>query len=194
MKNNKEILEQILMKDIILENDEKLLFEIIPELIAEKNFSQNNPWHIYDVWNHTKKVFENSTANIETRLVLLLHDIGKPHSYQDDENGIRHFKGHAQKSAEISKLILERLGYTEKQINKICFLIANHDKTIKPEFLNNDNVEIYKKLLYIQYCDASGYNPEYVKKVYDKLDKVSLYLKEHEEKNIDKIIVRDKDE
>ena len=188
MENEKEILEQILMKDIILENDEKLLFEIIPELKDEKGFSQNNPWHIYDVWNHTKTVLKNSKPDKEIRLALLLHDIGKPHSYQDDENGIRHFKGHSKKSAEISKTILERLGYSEKQINEICFFIANHDKTIRLELLNNDNIEIYKKLLYIQYCDASGYNPEYIKRVYYRLDKVLLYLKEREEKNIDKII------
>ena len=174
------------MCDIISEKEETIIFEIIPELIAEKKFPQNNPWHIYDVWNHTKKVFENSTANIETRLVLLLHDIGKPYSYQDDENGIRHFKGHAQKSEEISKPILERLGYTEKQINEMCFLIANHDKTIKPEFVNNDNIEIYKKLIYIQYCDASAYNPEYIQRVYDKLENISLYLKGYKESNIDK--------
>lgn len=183
---DRQKLEQILKGESILEDEEKIIFDIIPELLDEKDFPQNNPWHIYDVWNHTKKVLENSKPDKEIRLVLLLHDIGKPHSYQDDENGIRHFRGHSQKSAEISEKILRKLGYSEEEIRDICFLIANHDKTIQPEVISASNLEIYKKLLHIQYCDASGYNPEYIQRVYDRLDKVSSYLKEYEECNIER--------
>ena len=177
MNKDKETIEQILQSEAITENEEQIIFDIIPELKYEKGFSQNNPWHIYDVWDHTKKVVQSSKLYNDIRLVLLLHDIGKPHSYQEDDDGTRHFRGHAQKSAEISKPILERLGYTQEQIDEICFLIANHDKTIQSEVINASNLERYKKLLYIQYCDASGYNPEYTQRVYDKLDKVSSYLK-----------------
>ena len=180
MNNDRRVIEPIILGDRIAENEEQTIFDIIPELKAEKDFVQNNPWHIFDVWNHTKKVLENSKVDEEIRMVLLLHDIGKPHSYQDDENGVRHFRGHSQKSAEISKSILERLGYIEEQIKEISFFIENHDKTIQPEIINADNIEIYKKLLYIQYCDASGYNPEYIQRVYEKLDRLSLYLKEYE--------------
>lgn len=176
MKKEKEILEQILMHNNILENDEKTIFEIIPELILEKDFLQNNPWHIYDVWDHTKTVIQNSKPDKQIRLVLLLHDIGKPHSYQDDENGIRHFRGHSEKSAKISESILQRLGYSREQINEMCFLIRNHDKKINIDEINQNNLDIMKKLLYIQYCDASGYNPEYIQRVYDRLDKIKLEL------------------
>lgn len=188
MNNERETIEKILSFDVIAEKEEQIIFGIIPELKYEKDFPQNNPWHIYDVWNHTKKVVQNSNADKEIRLVLLLHDIGKPHSYQDDENGIRHFRGHSQKSAEISKTILERLGYTKEQINEICFLIANHDRTIQPEVINAGNLETYKKLLYIQYCDASGYKLEYIQRVYDKLDRLSLYLNGYKASNGNKKI------
>lgn len=180
---NKEVIGQILQVDKITEKEERLIFKIIPELKAEKEFPQNNPWHIYDVWNHTKKVFENSKPDKEIRLVLLLHDIGKPHSFQDDENGARHFRGHSQKSAEISEQVLKRLGYSESEIREICFLIANHDKTIQPEMVNVDNLEIYIKLLYIQYCDASGYNPDYIKRVFDRLDTIAFYLKTYQNRD-----------
>ena len=185
MKDNKEILEQILMSGIISENDENMIFKIIPELFSEKDFPQNNLWHIYDVWNHTKTVLKNSKPDKEIRLALLLHDIGKPYSYQDDENGIRHFKGHAQKSAEISKLIFQRLGYNKEQIDEMCFLISNHDKTIQVKDIDKQNIELYKKLLYIQYCDASGYNPEYIQRVYNKLDKIKLELKLYDKDEIE---------
>ena len=127
MSSERKAIEQILNKNEITEQEEKVIFDIIPELKDEKKFLQNNPWHIYDVWGHTKKVLQNSKVDVEIRLVLLLHDIGKPYSYQDDENEIRHFRGHSQKSAEISKPILERLGYKEEQIKEMCFLIENHD-------------------------------------------------------------------
>ena len=188
MSSERKAIEQILNKNEITEQEEKVIFDIIPELKDEKKFLQNNPWHIYDVWGHTKKVLQNSKVDVEIRLVLLLHDIGKPYSYQDDENEIRHFRGHSQKSAEISKPILERLGYKEEQIKEMCFLIENHDKTIQPEIIDADNLDIYKKLLYVQYCDASGYNPEYIQRVYDRLDKISSCLKEYEKNNINRKI------
>ena len=187
MNIERERFEQILKVKHITEKEEKIIFEIIPELVSEKGFMQNNPWHIYDVWGHTKKVFENAKPHKEIRLALLLHDIGKPHSYQDDENGIRHFKGHSQKSAEMSEKILKRLGYGEYEINQICFLISNHDKTIDVEQIDRQNIEIMKKLLYIQYCDASGYNPEYIQGVYNRLDKISSYIKLYEQNNLGKI-------
>ena len=39
-----------------------------------------------------------------------------------------------------------------------------------------------KKLLLIQYCDASAYNPKYIKQVFEKLDiiKENMKLKEKE--------------
>ena len=176
MNNGREILEQILMSNEISENEEQIIFEIIPELISEKDFLQNNPWHIYDVWNHTKTVIQNSKSDKQIRMVLLLHDIGKPYLYQDDENGIRHFRGHSEKSAQISEAILQRLGYSKEQINKMCFLIRNHDKKIDVDEINQNNLDIMKKLLYIQYCDASGYNPEYIQRVYDRLNKTKSEL------------------
>ena len=51
------------------------------------------------------------TPNLHTcfdiRLCLLLHDIGKPFSYQGEE--VRHFRNHAAVSANMSKIILKRL-------------------------------------------------------------------------------------
>ena len=170
----KEVLEKILLSNklsLSLENDKETIFKIIPELKDTDGFDQKNDYHIYDVWKHITKAVEKSKYDLDIRLALLLHDIGKPHSYQE-ENGIRHFKGHAQKSAEMAEKILTRLGYGEKQIEDICFLIANHAKTIDVENVNKDNLEITKKLLHIQYCDAYAYNPKYLRPVLDKLDVV----------------------
>ena len=51
-------------------------------------FEHKHPHHHLDVWNHTLLALSYSPKDFDIRLVLLLHDIGKPHSYQDEE--IRH--------------------------------------------------------------------------------------------------------
>lgn len=130
------------------------------------------------MWEHIQVAVKKSKANLEIRLALLLHDIGKPHSCQEDENGIRHFKGHAKKSAEMAQKILKRLGYEESKIKEVCFLIENHATTIDAEKINKDNIELYKKLLYIQYCDASAYAPQYAPKVTQNLDIILEKMKE----------------
>ena len=115
----KSQIEQILMQSInlsahMLEKDKNRIFEIIPELKAEDGFNQKSSWHIYDVWKHTVVALSNSNPDLEERIALLLHDIGKPYSYQEENNN-RHFKGHAKKTAEMTKKILVRLGYNDEK-------------------------------------------------------------------------------
>ena len=154
-----------------LELNKKEIFETIPELKNEESFDQKSNWHIYDVWKHTEVALSYSNYDFEERLALLLHDVGKPFSYQDDGE-IRHFKGHADKSAEISAHILERLGYDTRTINRILFLIKNHSTTIDFNNVNGGNIELYQKLLNIQYCDTRAYNPEKIAPVIKRLDEI----------------------
>ena len=183
--NKKELLENILMpKDekILsreLDNKKDILFEIIPELKEEDGFDQKNSWHIYDVWQHTLKALESSKPYLDVRIALLFHDIGKPYSYQE-ENGIRHFKGHSKKSAEITKPILEKLGYGKNEVNDIVYLIKKHSTTIDIKNVNKENIELTKKLLYVQFCDASAYNPLYIQSVFEKLNEIGQQLIEKE--------------
>lgn len=180
MDSIKKLESMLLSKNIVknFKKNEEFIFKVIPELKYAKGFEQRNKYHCYDVWNHTIEAMSNSKNDLDIRLVLLLHDIGKPFSYQE-ENGIRHFKGHAQKSEEIARVILKRLGYEEYKIEELCFLIGNHATTIKEEMLNINNIRIYKKLLYIQYCDASAYAPIYAKEILLKLDKINNLIEKY---------------
>lgn len=178
---HRAIIENILVPDSgyidlqTLNDNKNLIFKIIPELQAEEGFDQKSPWHIYDVWEHTAVATSNSEPDVEARIALLLHDIGKSSSYQDDGN-IRHFKDHAKKSAEIAEEILKRLGYKNQQVERICYLIKNHSTVINTKCVNEDNIELIKKLLKIQYCDAIAYNPEYSGKAIKRLDEVKAEL------------------
>ena len=163
-------LEEILVSNSIIEsiNDNiDFLLEQIPELKYMMGFSHRNHHHHLDVWNHTLYAFSLSENNFEIRLCLLLHDIGKPFSYEEGE--IRHYYGHASKSEEISRNILKRLNYEETFINEVCYLIKYHDTPISKKDIY-DNLELSIKRYKIQVCDAIAHNP-------NKLDKRLKYLK-----------------
>lgn len=168
------LLYNILLKENVslYENE---IFELIPELKFEKNFEQRNEWHCFDVWHHTLATIEACDMNAEDRLIMLLHDIGKPFSYQDDGE-IRHFKGHADKSADISKEVLSRFNIPEEIKEVILQLIRYHSSAIKVENIDLDNLEFYKRLLKIKICDAKGYEIEHSKKVIDRLEKTSIKI------------------
>ena len=172
-------LENILLADDIVKSIKEnidYLVEIIPEIKSMFNFPHNNPNHHLDVWNHTLLALSISDKDFDIRLCLLLHDIGKPHSYQDDEvRNCRHFWNHPKKSEEIARVILKRLGYDEDYINYICYLILHHDEPMTDDDINN-NYELCLKLYRIQICDALAHNPNRLGKRLDYLETTKIKL------------------
>ena len=111
--------------------DTKLIYKYIPELIDYKDFDQHNKYHSLNWLEHSLSVLKivmknNPNASLELRLAALLHDISKPKVYEVKEDGTYSYHGHEKKSAERAKEILEGLKYSNKEIEKICFLIKNH--------------------------------------------------------------------
>ena len=102
--NSKIFIQDILTSDDVVDsikNNLDELLEIIPEIKKMIGFEHNHPHHHLDVWNHTLLALSQSENYFQLRLVLLLHDIGKPHHYQE-KDGIRNFNGHPKVSKEIS--------------------------------------------------------------------------------------------
>lgn len=162
--------EILLSEDVVksINENKDYLEEIIPEIKYMYGFEQHHPHHHLDVWNHTLLALSLSKKDFDIRLCLLLHDIGKPFSYQDEE--VRHFHGHAKISTNISRVILERLGYGESYINEICYLIRNHDKKICDKQIE-EHYDLCLKLYEIQRCDALAHHP-------DSLESRKIYLNE----------------
>lgn len=168
-------LETILLADDVvssINNNLDYLLEIIPEIKYIIGFDHKHPHHHLDVWNHTLLALSMSKKDFDIRLALLLHDIGKPFSYQEGE--IRHFKGHPLVSSNMAINILYRLGYDEDYIAYIGYLVKHHDTPINNNQLNN-NLDICFKLFEIQRCDALAHHP-------DKLERRKKYLEETNKK------------
>lgn len=143
------------------------LIELIPEIKSMIGFEHKHPHHHLDVWEHTLYALSLSVKDFDVRLSLLLHDIGKPFSFSE-KNGIRHFYNHCYVSAEMSKKILTKLGFSNEYINRVCYLIEFHDTPINETDIN-DNYDLLFTRYLIQECDALAHNPE-------KLEKREKYL------------------
>lgn len=111
-----------------------LITTIIPELKPCVNFNQNNRYHKHDVYVHMLSVVDLcKTDNFKIKMAALLHDIGKPNSYVEGEDGYGHFYGHPEISAKISSDVLkERFRLTKDETKRILELIEFHDEDIAP--------------------------------------------------------------
>ena len=79
----KEEINKILNTNTAREKQNTLM-KLMPELKFMKGFDHKHPHHHLDVWKHTLLALSKAPNNFDIRLSLLLHDIGKPHSYQND--------------------------------------------------------------------------------------------------------------
>ena len=164
---------------------EDVLAEFIPELKSTFEFKQNNPYHCYPVYAHILTVLKECIdADIITKLAAFFHDIGKPHCYQDDNNGIRHFKGHGKVSADMTDVIMRRLKFDNDTREKVVQLVYYHDASFEVgkkyvrRWLNKIGVEQFKRLLVLRRADIMGQSKYYREERIQKLDAVKTCLEE----------------
>lgn len=157
----------------------------IPELKDLICFQQNNPYHSYDVFDHTVHAIEKCESDdLVVRLAVFFHDFGKPHSYQDGEGGIRHFKGHGKVSAEITNSIMKRLRFDNETRNNVVELVYYHDATFEvgkkyvKRWLNKIGEKQFRRLLEVRKADIKGQKPDYEKSRIKKVDNIESILEE----------------
>ena len=101
-----------------------------PEVLPMVGFDQRNRHHCYDVWEHTLRALAAIPPEVELRLAMLLHDIGKPNCFTVDERGQGHFYGHPAESARLAGEMLRRLRADNATAETVVRLVAWHDKNI----------------------------------------------------------------
>lgn len=106
-----------------------VIFFIIPELKQCYKFDQNNKYHTHNVYEHILNVVDAcKTTKFEIKMAALLHDIGKPICYSEDENGFGHFYGHPEVSCKIAKTLLSSdFRVTNVEEDLILKLVEHHD-------------------------------------------------------------------
>ena len=144
-----------------------ILCKIIPECADMIGFEQKNPYHDFTVAEHTCRALKSCyRCDLIVKLTIFFHDIGKPHCWQVDKDGIMHFKKHAVKSAEIADKVMARLKFDNDTREKVLQLISCHDAEL---FLNEGNVkkwlnklgaEQFYRLIQVRNADIRGQKKE----------------------------------
>ncbi len=169
----------------VIEGYKDIITQIIPDLKPCIGFSQNNPYHCYDVYDHiVHTVAAYKGDDLTIKVALLLHDIGKPECYSEDERG-GHFYNHGEASARLADPILAGLRFDNEMKKNVHELIFYHNSEIKPtprvvrRWLNRIGEEQFRRLLDLRQADiaghapqAQGYNLEELNEVREELDKV----------------------
>ena len=203
MFNNKELINGLSMERInsefikminaeyissfVIYSYNRIISELIPEVAPMVGFKQNNPYHYLDVFAHSGKVLEGCrlyNADLITKLAAFFHDIGKPHCYQDDDNGIRHFKGHGKISADMTDVIMRRLKFDNDTRDKVVQLVYYHDASFEVgkkyvrRWLNKIGVDQFKRLLVLRRADIMGQSELNRDERLQKLDAAKVCLEE----------------
>jgi len=171
----KDEINEILNTNTVREKQNDLM-KLIPELNFMCGFDHKHPHHHLDVWGHTMLVLDDlKDQSLDVKMAGLLHDVGKPFSYQDEE--VRHFHGHPEVSKKMSINILKRLGYDDSFIRSVAYLVETHDTIIDPKKLDAPLSSI-KKRLKLQYADAKAHHPDKVAKRIKFLNDIENHLPE----------------
>ncbi len=157
---------------------------IIPEIAPTFDFEQNNPWHIYDVWQHITKSVSVAPKDLTIRLAMLFHDLGKPDCKTVDEKGIDHFYKHPYYSEIYAKKILKQFKVSNEIFKSVTELIKYHDGFIRTEeksikkWLAKIGVEQTKNLIEVKKADMLAQNLEKTKEEVLEIENTKLLLED----------------
>ncbi len=106
-----------------------LLKEILPEVEDMKACEQPPEFHPEgNVFIHTRMLMEKlENPSVVLAFAALLHDVGKPPTFQIREGRIRFYE-HAAVGARMSEKILRRLRFSNEEIEQVMTCVDNHMK------------------------------------------------------------------
>ena len=168
----------------VLDAYKEVIGVVIPELKPAFDCVQNNPWHIYNVYDHIIHAVDAAPKDEIIRLTMLLHDIGKPSVKTTDEKGIDHFKFHAPVGADIAKKVLKRFKVSNEVYDKVTTLIRYHqgvenvDEIRVKRWLAKIGADYTKALFKVRISDLYAHNPG---KIGYELKKLNEFLIELDE-------------
>ncbi|MDP8980390.1 MAG: CCA tRNA nucleotidyltransferase [Acidobacteriota bacterium] len=123
-----------------------LLADILPEVAAFHGVEQPPQYHPEgDVWVHTLMMLERmQSPSPELAMGVLLHDVGKPGTFRVADR-IR-FDGHVELGEEIARRILNRLHFSNQQIDQILALVGNHMRFMDAQRMRESTLKRFLRL------------------------------------------------
>ena len=190
-KISKERIRDEICKILMSENPQNieklqsmgLMKYVIPKLELCFGVKQDNNYHNLDVGEHVIKSLIDSPKDLNIRLALLLHDIGKPKCKTIDQDGQGHFYNHEEVSMQMAKVWLQKYRFDNDTIDEVCILILYHDyfadyskKSIK-KLLNMVGIDIALKLIEIRNQDIKAQSEKYFYRL-EECDKIKNIISE----------------
>jgi len=140
-----------------------LLSHILPELLEAKGVQQGGH-HTTDVWTHSLDALaECPSLDAIVRLATLLHDIGKPRTYAQ-QNGSITFYNHEVVGSRMAKVIAQRLKLSKRESERVFLLVRFHMFHYTPEqtdaairrFMRKVGLENLNDMLELREADRLG--------------------------------------
>ncbi len=106
-----------------------LLAQVLPELLPTVTCEQSPDYHPEGtVYDHIRLMLSKlpAEASVELPWTALLHDIAKPVTQSECEEGRIHFYGHEKIGADMAQQILQRLRFPNVEIEAIVQTVRYH--------------------------------------------------------------------
>ena len=104
-----------------------LLKHIMPYMVECKNLIVEDPYNS-TLYEHTLNVLDKTQPILEHRLAALFHDFGKLMTYKKNFLGKVTFADHDVKSTTMARVIMSKMCFSNKTIEKVTFAILNHHR------------------------------------------------------------------
>lgn len=111
-----------------------LLNLVLPELAACVAVPQNR-YHAFDVYVHTLHTVDAAPAAKPTvRWAALFHDVGKPATRVEKDDGDATFYNHQFESARLAEEAMTRLKFARETVDQVAHLVRQHMFDYRPEW------------------------------------------------------------
>ncbi|MFH1640072.1 MAG: HD domain-containing protein [Chloroflexota bacterium] len=109
------------------------------------------PWSEEIRQHFNLQVSPGSNRRILLKLAALLHDIAKPRTRAEDNQGRLRFFGHGTEGAETAAAIMERLRFSSREIKLVTTMVKHH---LRPGQLSHGNEPPSHRAIYRYFRDT----------------------------------------
>lgn len=155
----------------VLRTFPEIFAQLIPEISPLIGYEQNSRFHDSTLWEHTARAVGGAERDEDIRLAMLLHDIAKPLTRSEDEQGESHYYAHAEKSALMAENILRFLKCDNAARERIVEIIRYHDMPISSSdkylrrALSRHGYDRLCDIIKAHIADDIGKRPEYRERI-----------------------------